>query len=485
MTGRKINNHGKFSMNSQKRSDLRPFFEPGAIAIIGSFREPTGLGYGVIKNMLHFGFKGNIYPINPSFSEVRGLKAYSAVNQVAGPIDLAIVITPPPTVPAIIEQCAQKGVKAALVVSENFAEAGEGGARLQQQLKDIAHRTGIRIMGPNTIGLFNTANGLVTTPYLITHDRIRKGSIAYCSQSGFVSVHGQPLEDRAYPISKMCDIGNKCDIDEVDVLDYLADDSETKIVAMHLEDVKNGRRFMDAARKVVARKPLLILKSGRTEAGARASASHTGSLAGNEQVYDNAIKQVGAIRVNTWQEFWEVPKVFAYQPLPKGNRIAIITLTGGAGVVGVDAAIEAGLAITSFSDSTSDKLMKMSPRLASNPVDISPVASVADNPLTIMEETIAAALKDTNVDCATIVLAAGQEAFTPLIIQMLERLMQHFSKPVTIWIYGMKFSTMLDMSRQLEARGLPTYFELETAIKALAIAASYSKIKLDLAHDVS
>ena len=319
-------------MQSNRRNSLEAFFEPGAVAIFGSLREWGGLGRGVIQNLFDFGFEGQIYPVNLSYSEVMGLKVYPAVYDVEDSVDLAVVITPPTTVPGIIEQCAEKGIKAAVVVSENFAEADEDGARLQAQLSEIALRRGIRVMGPNTVGILNTANGLVTIPYLVGYEGVQKGSVGYCSQSGIAAAQCQPLEDRGYPVSKMCDIGNKCDVDEVDIMNYMADDPETKALAMHLEDIKDGRRFMDAARNLASRKPLLIFKSGRSEAGARASASHTGSLKGNDRIYSDAFKQAGAMRLNSWQEFWDIPKVFASRPLPVRNRIAIITHSGASGL---------------------------------------------------------------------------------------------------------------------------------------------------------
>jgi len=467
--------------SQQNRSDLKSFFEPKSVAVFGSLREGVGLGYGVIRNMLQFGYSGKIYPVSPSYSgEVLGFRVYSAVNDVAEPIDAAIVITPPPTVPGIIEQCARKGVKAAVIVSENFAEAGAEGAKFQQQLVDIVHRTGIRIIGPNTVGLFNAANGFITNPYLIVQKKIRKGGIAYCSQSGYVGTAAQPLEDRAIPVSKMCDIGNKCDVDEADLLNYLADDPETKVVAMHLENAKDGRRFIDAARRVVVRKPLLILRPGRSEEAARAVASHTASLAGNEQVYDSAVKQVGAIRLDTWLDYWEVPKIFAYQRLPEGNRIAILTLTGGVAVLGVDVAVSAGLAIARFLPATADKLKRIYPRLSSNPVDLGPILSVSDNPFAVEEEVIALALNDANVDCAAVSIYAGFDDIVAPIVEMFDHLKERITKPMALWIYGMKLSAMDEMSRQLETRGLPTYFYLETAVKALGVAAAYARIRAGL-----
>jgi acyl-CoA synthetase (NDP forming) len=467
-------------MKSRDGKDIWAFFEPRSVAIFGSLKDGTGLGYGAIKNMLDFGFQGKLYPVNPSGGDVLGLKAYSSIDELFGSIDLAIVITPPQTVPAIIEQCAQKGIKAAVIVSENFAEAGDGGTQLQQQLVDITNRTGIRIIGPNTVGVLNLTNGLVTIPYMIGYKDIRKGGIAYCSQTGIAAAQCQPLGDRAYPISKMCDFGNKCDVNEIDLLNYLSDDPDTQVVVMHLEDVKDGRSFIDAARSIASHKPLFILKPGRTEAGARASASHTGSLAVSDRIYDSAMKQVGAIRVNTWQEYWDIPKVFAYQPLPRGNRIAIVSHSGGAGVVATDSAVEAGLVMANFSDVTLAKLAGLSARLARNPIDLGPALSLADAPFSLQEEIIAMVLDDANVDCATIVLYGGVMSPVRLVVEMFYRLKRRISKPVTIWFYGTQLSLLEEMSRQLEERGFPTYTDLETAVRALGALSSYAKFRESL-----
>lgn len=464
-------------MKSRNGNDLRPFFEPRSVAVFGSLKDGLGIGYVLIKNILGFGFTGKLYPVNPSYSEVLGMKVYPTVNDIADSVDLAVVITPPHTVPTIIEQCAQKGVKAAVIVSENFADAGGEGTKLQQQLVDITAHSDIRIMGPNTVGVFNAGNGFTTIPYPFGYDRVRKGGIAYCSQTGIVLPQCQPIEDCAYPVSKMCDVGNKCDVNEIDLLNYLADDAETKVAALHIEDVKDGRSFMDAARRFAARKPLLIFKPARSEAGARASASHTGSLAVNDRIYDNAIRQTGAIRVNTWQEYWDIPKVFAYHSLPKGNRLAIISHSGGAGVVATDVAVESGLAIVRYSDATLKKLAKLSPRLAANPIDLGPPLSLTDDPMSLQEEVILAVLNDDKVDCATIVLYVGTMAPISYIVEMFERVLKRVSKPMTVWFYGTSLALTEEVSRQLERLGVPTYTDQETAVKALGTLVRYSGLK--------
>ena len=466
-------------MKSQRdRSDLKAFFEPGSVAVFGSLKDEMGLGYGMVRNLLQFGYSGRIYPVSPSSSgDVLGLRAYSAVNDVAEPIEAAIVITPPRTVPSIVEQCARKGVKAVIIVSENFAEAGGDGVKYQKELVDIAHRTGIRIIGPNTIGVFNPASGFVTNPYLIIQNKIRTGGIAYCSQTGSVGLAAKPLEDRAYPVSKLCDIGNKCDVDESDVMDYLADDPKTKVVAMHLESAKDGRRFTEAARRLVARKPLLILKGGRSQAGAQAMISHTASLAGNERVYEGMMKQVGALRLDSWEEYWEVPRIFESQPLPRGNRIAVITGSGGLGVTVIDVADKSGLVIAQFSPATKRTLKVLSPRLGGNPVDLGPVLSVAEDPFAVQKQILEAVLEDENVDCVAASLYVGFDALIPHIAATFQGLKQPPVKTMAVHIYGMRSAVLEEMLRQLAALDYPAYLDFELAVKSLGFAARYSKIK--------
>ncbi len=479
-------------MDLRNRGSLSAFFKPESVAVMGSLREVPGTAYWVIHNMRRFGFAGAIYPINPNpsdYGEVFGSRVYAAVEEVEQPIDLAAIITPPATIPDLVEQCANRGVKAAIVMSEGFAESGEQGADLQQRLTGIARRTGIRIMGPNTYGVANSSNGLVTTPPMTDVSTIPKGGIAICSQTGSSGPHQVPLDDWAYPVSKMCDIGNKCDVDETDMLEYLADDPETKVVAMHLEDIRDGTRFIQAVRQLVARKPLVVLKAGRSEAGAKASVSHTGSLMVGDQITDAALRQVGAIRVRTWQELWEVPKTLYYQPLPAGNRFAVITITGGQGVIAADAAADAGLDVVRFSAITQRKLYNLFPRLGSNPVDIGPVMSdsrsqSSSNPFYAMEQTIPMVLGDDSVDCATFTFCAGQQLspMFPMVVDMLDNATQGLSKTVNIWIYGTSYPPMHELVRQLQARGLPAYLDLDIAIKSLGAAAYYSRFKSELAQ---
>jgi acetyltransferase len=446
-----------------------------------------GTAYWLIKNLRDFGYSGPIYPVNPDttkYPEVLGLPVHESIAAVPEAIDLAVAIAPPSAMPEIVTQCAGKGVPAVIVLSEGFAESNAEGAELQRRITAIARETGVRIMGPNTFGAFNAANGLATIAPYLAQKRVESGGVAVCSQTGSTGPHQMPLGDWGYPIGKMCDIGNKCDVDEVDVMEYLADDPQTKVVALHLEDVRDGRRFMEAARRLVARKPLVILKTGRTRAGARASASHTGSLMGSDHVYDAAFRQVGAIRVATWRQLWEVPKVLLNNKLPQGKRFAVITITGGQGVIAADAAADAGLEVATFSPETIEKLLTISPKLGGNPIDLGPAMSdsrsqSSNNPFAIVGDAASVALEDPNVDCATVTFCVTQPlvALYPMLMDMFEEVARRTAKALNIWVYGTSLPAIEEAIRQLQARGIPAHADLDSAIQALGCAADYAAFK--------
>ncbi len=241
------------------------------------------------------------------------------------------------------------------------------------------------------------------------------------------------------------------------------------------------KRFREAARKAAARKPVLILKPGRTEAGAKAASSHTGSLAGDDIIYENAFRQAGVIRLRTWREYWDIPKALSLQPLPKGNRVAIITATGGAGVMLIDAAAEAGLIPATFTPATRAQLRTLSPRWGGNPVDVGPQMSLRDDPFAIYSEVVPVILSDPNVDCLAVVCHFGQP-----IVKVLTGLapkIAKIGKPVTVFGYGIDLADMQESGRKIEALGLPAYLDLETAVKALGVGAAYSRIRARLAGD--
>jgi acyl-CoA synthetase (NDP forming) len=456
-------------MNEELKRDLSLFFEPRSVVIIGSLKTGMSGGGVIIENLRKFGFSGKIYPVNPSYDKVLDLKVYPNINDIPEIADLAIVVTPNKIVPSIVKECAKKGVKAVIIVSDGFAEFSDEGARLQQEVVDIAKSTGLQIIGPSTIGIVNAAIGLATTQYMVGYEKIKRGNIALVSQSGVMGLQALPFEN--YGLSKMCDLGNKCDLDESDLLEYLADDLDTKVIGLHLEDVRNGRHFLSAARDAIAKKPVLVFRLGRTEESKRAMVSHTGSMAGEYKIYESAFKQAGIIKVDTLREFLEIPKIFVSQPLPEGNRIAIITITGGGGTIAIDKAIESGLSLAKLSAETLDKLAKMHPTLKGNPIDIVP-AMLSVDLISLYKDAINLLLSDKNVDCIAITLWANPMVSPQFYVQLLSDL--NMTKPITIWVYGPTSSGVEETIRDLENSGFPAFPDFETAIKAMGAMYEYS-----------
>jgi len=452
-------------MGDFEKKDLNPFFEPGSIAIIGSFGTAWFGGKAVIRNLRTFGFSGEIYPVNPSYKKVSGMKVYPTVVDVPGDVDLAIVMTSSSVAPKIIKECTEKDIRAAVVVADGFGERGDKGSKLQNEMLKVAKPNGLRIIGPNTIGTVNTEAGLVTNPYDVGYKTIRQGSVAISGQTGLVGPQALPLEDLAFGISKICDFGNKCDVDEADLLMYLSDDPKTKVIAMHTEIIRDGSRFLDVAKEVTKRKPVLVFKPGRSEESAKALASHTGSLAGSDKVYDGAFKQARIIRTGSLTELLDFAKTFSQQPPLKGNRIAIVTMTGGAGIMAIDVASECGIIPAELSEKTIEKLNEVYPTLGKNPVDLGPAVPVAPNLMMLYRDIVEAVLDDQNVDCIVIVLYASAMMPPKIYASLFSKL--NFTKPTVIWIYGTNTSSIAETSYHLENANLPVFLDLETAIRAL------------------
>jgi acyl-CoA synthetase (NDP forming) len=462
------------------REAVDRLLHPGSIAVVGSLREARFGGHVTAGNLLRFGFKGRIYPVNPQYREVLNLPVYSSVKDIPEPVDLVITMAGAPAVPGIIADSVQNRARTAIIISDGFGERNEDGKRLQQEVSRIAGAGGLRLLGPNTIGVANPAIGLITTPYRVTYDRMITGGIALCAQTGLIGPQNMPLEETHYGLSKMCDFGNKCDLDEIDLLDYLADDPDTKVIAMHLEVIREGRLFLQKARETAARKPIIVLKPGRTRESRRAMASHTGSLAGEDHVYDGAFKQAGVIRVDSFRELIDIPKVFATQPLPGGHRLAIVTISGGAGVMGIDIASAHGLALARLSPTTLERLAGISPVLASNPVDLGPGLPAYQVPGGIASRfpaMIEAILNDENVDCLAMACPWGVrgkigEVFGPMARRQ--------AKTMAVWVSGPSLAIAEEMNREFESIGLPTYPDGDAAIKALSVAVKYARIRAGL-----
>jgi acyl-CoA synthetase (NDP forming) len=469
---------GKSSRACIERGVLSCFFEPDSVAVIGSFREGFFGGYVITNSLLNAGFKGKIYPVNPAYEQVLGLKVYPSVKDVPSEVDLALIMVNARSVMTVAQQCADKGIRALVVISDGFAERDKEGACLQVELVEFARSQGIRIIGPNTAGVVNTANGFNPCPYEAGYYKIKPGPVAICAQTGMVNPQAFPYPRLGTGVSKICDFGNKCDLDECDLLEYLEQDPVTRVISLYLEGIRDGKRFLEIARRITARKPLLLLKSGRTEAGAKASASHTGSMAADDRIFEAVCSQAGILRIEKFGELFEMPKVFASQPLPEGNRLGIVTFTGGVGVLAIDEAAKYGLRLATLGPETSGVLDKTFPGLGAMPVDIGPAMAAVKEAFDRYPDILGAVMEDANTDVLFNVLFANpSEGIIERYVEAYEAARDRSRKPLATWIYGPDAVTIMELGERIEDMGFPVFDRPESAIKALGLAYRYRKFK--------
>jgi acyl-CoA synthetase (NDP forming) len=347
---------------------LHTIFNPRSIAVIGASDKVGKWGYRLVERPLNTGFRGAIYPINPNKKEILGLTNYPSVQAIPGDVDLAVITTPAATVPGVLQECAAKGIHGAVVITAGFAETGENGRILQQKMLDAARAGGIRLVGPNCMGIFSSSVFLNLCFPIVP----KSGSIAFISQSGTFGVSiAQIAATQGYGLSKFASIGNQADLDIADYLEYLADDPDTNVIALYVEGFTNGRRFFDVAREVIKKKPIIIYKAGRSEAAERAALSHTASVAGSAAVFDSICRQIGLIQVHEAFHLFEMAQALSGLPMPGGNRVAILG-SGGQGVVGADACHALGMELPPLDEETSDRITALLPAhapRARNPVD--------------------------------------------------------------------------------------------------------------------
>jgi acyl-CoA synthetase (NDP forming) len=459
---------------------LSCFFDPRSIAVIGSFRESFFGGYVIVKSLLKAGYKGKIFPINPAYKEVHGLKVYPSLRDVPEEVDLAMVMINARSVADMVRQCADKGITAMIVVSDGFAERDGEGARLQEALIELAAKEGIRIIGPNTAGIVNTANGLNPCAYEAGYYRVRKGPIAIGSQTGMTNPQAFPYPNLRFGVSKICDFGNKGDVDECDLLEYLAGDPDTGVISMYLESIRDGQRLLRIAKNVTKIKPVLIFKSGRTQEGVRASASHTGSLAVDDKIFDSLCRQTGILRLEEFQDLFEIPKIFASRDLPKGGRLGIVTVTGGIGVVIIDEGAKYGVSLTTLRAETRQALEGIYQGLGNMPVDIGPMMAAVKNPFEIYPGVLEAVAADSNVDMLFNVLWANPTGIiVSSYLDAYQRIKDRVRKPIATWIYGPNLEAAADLAHRVEEMGFPVFYSPEKSIRALGLAWAYAQHKAD------
>jgi acyl-CoA synthetase (NDP forming) len=367
--------------------ELDYIFKPKSIAVIGASDTSRKWGYLMVERPLKTGFKGAIYPINPSKREILGLPTYPSVSAVPGAIDLAVITTPAATVPGVLRECIEKGIKGAVVISAGFAEVGEEGREFEHEMVEVARSGGIRLVGPNCMGIWSAAGQLS----LCFPRAPKAGPIAFVSQSGTFGVAmAQVATNTGYGLSKFISIGNQADLEVSDYLEYLADDEDTKVIALYLEGLKDGRRFFTVARQVIKKKPIIVYKAGRSAAGARATLSHTASLAGSEKIFDGVCRQVGLLQAEESFHLFEMAEALVGLPLADGNRVAILG-SGGQGVVGTDACSALGLELPELDADMASRITALLPAhapLPRNPVDFAGSSRTALQEAEIIEKLL-------------------------------------------------------------------------------------------------
>lgn len=306
--------------------NLKPLFSPRSVAVIGASREEGTVGHSIFKNLLSGGFTGTVYPANPKAPAICGVRAYPSVEDLPEAVDLAVVIVKAPLVASVLRSCGQKEVKAAVVISAGFKEVGAEGKALEEEVQTVAASYRLPLLGPNCLGLLNT-DGEVRLNATFAKEMPAAGPIAFVSQSGALCTAVlEYAASEGIGFSKLISMGNKAGVSELDLLAYLRDDPLTRVILLYVEDLTDGRRFIELAREVTgegpSRKPILAIKSGRTPEGAQAASSHTGSLAGSDELYDAIFNQAGVLRVDSVEELFDYARAFAYQPLPRGSRVA-------------------------------------------------------------------------------------------------------------------------------------------------------------------
>lgn len=411
---------------------LDPFFHPVGVAIVGASSDPHKLGYGVVRNLVQYHYRGPVYPVNPTAAEILGYRCYPTIADVPDPVDLAIIIVPAPAVVEVVHACGKRGIKHAVVVSGGFAETGPEGLARERALADVAHTHGMRIIGPNCIGTIDTHTPVNTT-FVIGMPQM--GDIGFVSQSGAMcAVVIDWARGAAVGFSRIVSLGNQVDVNETEMLASLAEDPFTKVITAYVEGVSDGRSFMKVAQEAALRKPVIVLKAGYGESGARAVASHTGALAGSVEAYNAAFRECGVLNASTMEQLFDWARALAWQPLPAGNRVAVLTNAGGPGILAVDALEAAGLALAPLTDATREYLRPRLPAAGSlsNPVDI-----LAGSGPGTYAVALDALLSDPTVDAA-LVIQAPQDWFLPTsLAEVISEVAAAHRKPVLTSIMGL------------------------------------------------
>jgi len=450
-------------------SNLEFLFNPAHIAVVGASRSTQKIGYAVLDNIIKSSFKGNIYPINPNEEEIAGLKTYCSVLDVKAPIDVAVISVPAKHAAKVAEECGQAGVKGLIVITAGFKEVGKEGLKQEQELRSICKRYGMRMLGPNCVGLMDTHSPVNAS---FAEGFPNRGNISFISQSGamLVSILDWSFE-MGMGFSRFISTGNKADLTEIDLIESCADDPQTSVILCYVEDITDGERFVRVCSEASKKKPIIILKSGTSSAGAQAASSHTGALAGSNRAYDAAFRQSGVLRAESMNDLFDMARAFATQPLPGNSRTAIVTNAGGPAIVATDAVEKYGLKMARFTKETIDKLREHLPSEANlyNPVDI--LGDARDDRYRFALETV---IEDENVDNALVLLCPAAvtepEKTARTIVELNNK---HNHKPVMAVYMGGK--TLTEGRSYLTTNSIPAFTFPEPSVNSLRGMLQYAQ----------
>ncbi len=452
--------------NQRNTKNLHAFFNPESVAIVGASgdeKKPSGV---ILKNLPAFGYKGKLYPVNPKYESLSGYKCYPSVLNIPDKIDLSIIIIPAPYVPKVLSEHAEKGIKNVVISSSGFGETGEEGKRLEEEIKDIAKKSSMRILGPNCLGVIDNHTRFNT--FFLPLEKVAKtkpGGLSFLSHSGsFVGFFWDiaPIEDVG--VAKIVNYGNRADVGEIELLRFLAEDERTKVVAMYIESVPEGREFIQSAQFCSIRKPVVAIKAGKFDKGIAAVKSHTGALAGRYEVYKAAFKKAGIIEAFNFLEIYDYSKGLAMQPFAKGNKLLIVTCAGGIGVVMADLTPREGIELPQFPEDLKNRLKKRLPSYYSinNPLDLTGSTTDKEYEM-VLEECL---VNDPFFDAVVVVTHLAVPGLTKGVFDIIAEKAKKSGRPVVVCTTAGEET--ISVKKEVEEKGIPVYFTPERAIRVIS-----------------
>lgn len=451
--------------------EIEKFFNPSSVAIVGATEKEGKIGRAILENFIAK-YNGKIYPVNPNYDIILGLKCYRRISDLPESPDLAVIAIPAPSVPESLRELGEKGCRSVIIISGGFRETGtEEGVKLENELITISRKYGIRVIGPNCIGIYDNWSG-VDTFFTTKMKKPPRGYVGFISQSGaFATALMDWMAYHGIGVSRAISYGNKIDVDDVELLSYLGEDEKTKVILMYIEGLKEGRGrlFIETARKVSLRKPVVVYKAGKTSRGGRAASSHTAAMAGDYTVYRFAFKQAGILEVESFDEMMDVVRIFLDQPLMRGNRVYIVTDAGGVGVMLTDALTNAGFEIPITPSDLRDKLRAILPRhcIVDNPIDLTGDAD-DDRYISVLE--LLAQRED--VDAIVVVALPQIPGLKGRFVDEIIKIKRETGKPIVAYTLGSEIS--IEIARKLQASGVTVFESPERLAKALKALRDYS-----------